>query len=178
MSIVNLKRDGFWTTLKSTDEVAVATERQVNTETLYMSGDATVYDEFISARFQHTVAPTISANHFTSIGGYIRQPESETVPYRVKACANPTYQICAVGIGYAPATPTGTDDEIDPVAIFPFEDCFDELFMIPALDSGDSLYGRSLAFALICYYSAGFLSGGISVQRLATAPPQFSQSVS
>lgn len=177
MSIVNTDRDFFATTLKDTDELGLGTVTLVSTNSVTVNANATVYDGNASCRFDKTSAPTIAANSWAGIASYIRPPDVEAVPYRVKAYGNPTYQILAVGIGYCPASPTGTNDVIDPVAVFPFETKFDELFMIPSLDSADPYYGRSLAFCLICYYSAGFLSGGLSVQNLSTVPPMYSASV-
>jgi hypothetical protein len=173
MSLTNLQRDGFHTTLKDADEIAWSAERTIVTETLQMNSSGIVNDDYFAARPEVAAVPmTVTAGKIVSIGGFIRQPMSDRSPYRVKCKAGSANGVYALGIGYAPATLIATNAVIDPVAFFPFNHDLDEVFMIDKLPDGDALEDRALAFALCCIFNnAGYFPGGISVQNLSISPP-------
>ena len=177
MSIVNIDRDGFWSTLHAADEIAFSTEGLISAGSIKLNSDGTVYDEYGTARADHDTVPTVTAANWRAVGCLMTPPQDETVPYRVKVNANSTNFVAHLGIGYAPASPTGSDDVISDVAVFHVQNELDGLFMIPALDSGHADYGKALAFCYIITYNTGAYGvGGISVQRLGTAPPPFTPS--
>ena len=174
-NLVNLDRDGFFTTLKTADELSWSTGVAVG-DTINCNSSGTVNAIYGSARSDKSVAPSITAGQWEAIGVLMEPPKDDMVPYRLKAYTNTAYNVLEIGIGYAPSSPTGSDDAITPLAVFPMtHNCFDEIFMIPALDSGDGDYGKAICFLGAVTFNTGSTPANfaLSVQRLATAPPPY-----
>lgn len=162
-----------------------ATETLLTTDALNIMADPSVYDDVAEA----VVAPgsqlTISANSKKAMGCYIYQPVADRVPYRIKAhmaLAASGFRL-AIAIGYAPASPTGSDDAISSARYIPFTGEFDDLILVPAQGSGDTYFGRALAVAIVWITSGtgittAYFDGHLSVQRLATKPPTMHNAVS
>lgn len=172
-NVVNIQRDSFWTTLKDTDEVAFSTESLISGGSLKVNGDSTVYDDKISVRPAHDTVPVVTAGtSWEAIGGYLSPGYDDNTPYRVKLNMNSVNFVGGIAVGYAPASITGTDDVIDPVAVFHVQNNFDEVLMLPHLESGDTYYGRAICFAFFITYNTGaYGSGALSVQKLSVKPP-------
>lgn len=174
-NITNIQRDGNWcdphaTEITWSSDIAVGANLQIN-------ADSTVYD---AKAFATAAKTTISvATGWRGIGCYVKAPVADTVPYRVKGFYISSQLVCAIGVGYGPASPTGTDDVITPVRIIPIPaGHFDELIMVPALDSSHADYGKPLAICMaLTYATGGYGHAHLSVQRLATTPPGIASSV-
>lgn len=180
-NIVNLQRDGSFQDVQSAavQWSASTINQEANAG---FNADPTVYDTYARVHTPFGDTVTIGTNEHVGVGLYIRQPGSSMVPYRVKAHAQSNNQavefILAVGIG--PASPTGLNDFMSPWNPIPFRRDIDELIMVPALPDGDPLINNPMAFAVLAYGEAGpeAINVNLSVQSLATAPPQFAQSTS
>ena len=138
-----------------------------------------------TAQIDSTSTYSITADTAKSIGVLMMPPEGDRVPYRIKAsisCGVPDL-LAYIGIGYAPASPTGSGDSIDEPIWLPFDTMFDDTVIVEALDSGDGNYGRALAIALIAGADATGISaesivGHLSVQNLGVKPPTMQNAVS
>ena len=176
MSIVNLRRDGLFTNLEDTNESAWSTQFVTTGNSFLMNaGDATVYDDFAVAKADKSTGVTVAAASWKAIGCYMSQPGKDRVPYRVKAYAKSlsTLTNFILGIGYGPASITGTDDTITPFSGIPFGYAIDEVIMVPALPDGDPLEDRALAFGILLGEATGQLVyAHLSVQKLSVAAPQ------
>lgn len=174
MSIVNLQRDGFWVPSAHSQNVQWGDQQAVNTTSLDVNADATVYED--AAKVWAMSAHTITAGQWRGIGAYIKQPVIDNVPYRVKAYADQDLRPLLI-VAIAPATITGSDDHVTPLIVCPFDDGkVDELFMVPVIPTFED---RALCFAIAATQSsANEEIAALSVQRLATAPPTMAQSVS
>lgn len=180
MSIINLQRDAHFSGPEKT-EIAWGAKTTVD-ETLPLKTDAdsTVYDIYSSARCSRDLALTLGSSlEIQTFGLFMRPPGSELTPYRVKcrAVGNKAGPHFLLSIGYAEDAITGTDDEITFYQLYPFDYKLDELFLIePQVTVGTApiFFGISV-MGLV---TTGNMFANISVQRLATSPPQFSQSVS
>ncbi len=179
MSIVNLQRDAFFSNQEKTS-LSFSVAQPFDETDFNMNADATVYDSYATARSNRLNALTLaSADDCEAIGLYMRPPGSELTPYRVKcyAGADDVLVKFRLIIGFAEGTISGANDVITHFLTFPFDTNLDELFMLePAGTTGDS----PIAFGIMLrgVYTDAHADVSLSVQRLATSPPQFSQSVS
>lgn len=178
--IINLQRDGVFLdpaqqTFQFASEVAIGNYVDIE-------GDPTVYDDYSTVLSDYTTNPGTTAGNWRAVGCYIRPPGVDRTPYRIKAnMTNDSDLESIVGIGFGPTSPTGSGDRIQPVRPMPFYKRFDDVIMLPAVPETDPNYGKPLCVCLIIQGSnAGGTKayGNLSVQRLATAPPTFAQSVS
>jgi hypothetical protein len=178
-SPVNITRDGLWCTLVDADEIAWSTELAISPNGhLNVNGDGSVHDDVLRVRPQRGAVPSITAANWRAVGGMLPAPENEPAAYRVKTAMNHVNQVLHLGIGYAPASPTGSDDLVEELAVFPLLHNENNLFMIEPLDSSHALYGRALYFALIISSNTSYFTfGGMSVQRLSTRAPQYAKSI-
>ena len=179
-TLTNLDRDCFHTTLKDTDELSFSTQSLISGGSVLLNSTGSVNDVFGSARSDHTTIPAVTAGNWRAIGVLMEEPLQDRVPYRVKLYTNSASGIVHLGIGYAPSSPTGSDDTIDPVAQFSVTNNYlDEIFLIPALDSGDGDYGKALAFCgMITYNTADYCQVSLSVQKLDVGFPQYNRAIS
>lgn len=180
MSIVNLQRDAAFVELEKAP-VEWGTKTTIDeTNPLKADADPTVYDIYAVARSDRSVTTTVStALEIYTFGLFMRGPGVELTPYRVKARAqaNKAGATHLLAIGYAEDTITGTDDEITFFQHFSFIHYLDELFLIkPPVSVGD----KPLFFGISTMGAASVAThyANLSVQRLSTSPPSFSQSVS
>lgn len=181
----NIQRDGIWIKPNTASDLTWPTPTLHTATEKLANADSTVYDR--SAQF-HTGMGALALNggYSETVGCYIKQPLVDNTPYRVIASAEVIGQqdniySTFLTIGYAPSSPTGTDDSIEECYSIPFKGCFDGLIMVPNLSSGDTFYGRALFIGVSIGVDAN-LSGqyGLcagSVQRLATSPPTLAQAV-
>ncbi len=181
MSIVNLQRDALFVATEAAPIVWGALDGFSEAGGTTVNADPTVYDDFARVRSSRDTAVILNAAESRTIGLYIRPPGPGLSPYRVKAYADTvdrTVQFHLV-MGFAPDTITGTGDVIVAVETvglaWPWK--IDELVMMPQeiLATEKALFfGIMMKGACNVPHSTVTLS----VQRLATAPPQFDQSVS
>lgn len=175
----NIQRDGTWIEPKTADDLSWPNASTITAATYTANAKSTVFVDKANAHARANM--TLSAGQLELIGVYLLAPDGDNVPYRVKAdlCVvgqSGTFNNQAVIVGYGPASPTGTNDTIDEPYIITFDQQrFDDLIMVPALDSGDPNYGRPLFFGVA--HLAGQAVAGlevcahISVQNLAVKPP-------
>ena len=184
---INVQRDGFWIEPKTADELSWPTATAVTAATYKANAKTAVHVDKAQAFARSDM--TLSADQIELIGIYMTPPVGDNVPFRVKASMGQliggaaAHTQCIV-VGYGPASLTGSDDEIDEPYIIPFLHGvgFDELVIVPALDSGDGNYGNPL------FFGVGFLAGSaqagiwttacISVQNLGVKPPTMQNAVS
>ncbi len=180
MSIVNLQRDAVFVSPEQAI-VDFGSPGAINESTDVLADtDGIVYDTYHSARNSTSTSATFANDTLAAtLGILMRPPGSELTPYRVKCYgqgSDPLFRFSLV-IGYAEGTITGTDDVITFPMLYSFEKQLDELFLLePAGTTGTSPIFFGIAIQGIV--TAAVLQVQLSVQRLATAPPQFSQSVS
>lgn len=183
MSLTNIQRDSFWADLEETIDVqmgttftpigALTTDREI-----IMNADATVQPAVAKAKLSKVTAYTVPAASYGAFGCYMAPPKTDAVPYRVKAYAHGLQSpSCALGVGYAEASPNGVNDVLYPCIILPFDDKVDDIVIVPKIEDTDPLYGRAIGFAiLVGECTSDIVLAQLSVQRLATSPPQFAQS--
>lgn len=184
--IVNLSRDAIHVPYSVGDAgISLATQSAMSGVNALLNSDGVVRDAVAYAQIEHASTYTISTLNKRCAGVLMRAPASDNTPYRVKAYAQ-TGQgndvSFGIVLGIAPTSPTGSDDTLTNVDYIPFDGKFDDLIMVPNLDDGDVDYDKAIAFGIYCYSETGISSqhifGHLSVQRLATRPPTFAQSVS
>ena len=127
----------------------------------------------------------ITAGSWYGSGLLMSFPVVDDTPYRVKVHAFAANSDMMVFTGYAPAAPTGAGDLIAKPVFFPLTDSqnangkFDEILLMPGLESGDSDFGKPIAFGIVISpYSTVFPTWHMSVQNLAKTAPQFAASMS
>lgn len=176
MSVINIARDAIWTELKDASDLSWSADVALGSS-FQMSSDGVVYDVTAFAKTKNIVSVTVG---YRSIGVLMKQPSVDTQPFRIKACTNAGATICGIGIGYAPASPTGSNDVITPFVYIPSDGQFDEVVMVPALPKGDALEDRAIAVAVLMNFaSAGADTyAHLSVQRLGVKPPMFAKAIS
>ena len=86
-------------------------------------------------------------------------------------------------VGYAPASPTGSDDVIDQPYFIPFNQGeFDDVIIVPKLLDADPNFGRALYIGVVFCPGTTVSSlpaiGHISVQNLGIKPPTMHWAVS
>lgn len=129
------------------------------------------------------LAPTHANGNWAGAGVYLDPPASDDTPYRVKGrirCSNAAAYEVFVVVGYAPATITGSGDTVTVAISVPVNGEFDEVVLMPKLNSGDANFERPLAFVMAVGQASGTekFDGYMSVQKLSTASPQYASSVS
>jgi hypothetical protein len=179
----NIQRDGIWTDPRSTkliwpaESAAVPASISVNAKTSVHTDAAEV-----------CIEDTDSITGGTQVGAgiYINPPVGDNTPYRVKASLrinqSATDFSTYIVIGYGPVSPTGSADAIVIPLRTPFKDSIDELFMVPALDSGDAYFGRPLFVGISLETGTTITNKRIvahlSVQSLGISPPTMQNAVS
>lgn len=178
----NIQRDGIFTDLEAT-HYNWATATTTTGDTVKVNGDPSVYVDkaFVKSDRGATCAP--SATTLQAIGCFIQQPIGDRTPYRVKvSCPIADADGKAfIVIGYAPASPSGSDDILaaNENALIPFENTFDDLIIIPSLPEGDALEDRALCFGIaVTGAFSEQLPAHLSVQNLGVKPPTMHNSIS
>ena len=127
---------------------------------------------------------TIGGANWYASGLLIARPGVDASPFRVKVSTESFHPQWLV-MGYAPASPTGTNDQIDlctfiPVGTETYDTyCYDDVIRWPAVLEGDPYYDRALFFGLITRsYSNHITSYHLSVQNITQTPPQYAASAS
>lgn len=165
MNLKNIARDSYWmTSLKSADSIAWTTTSG------NMATSGTVNADVASVQ----TSGSSGGSGIFGVGVLMDPPESEYVPYRVKAYM-PTVDHMLLQMGYAPATPTG-DDVVAEVKYFHLVGELDEIIMFPPLETTDTYYGRALMIGLASSSVVSSLCH-LSVQKLDVSPPQFGVAV-
>jgi hypothetical protein len=163
MNLKNISRDSFWIkSMAQADRIGFSTDN-VNI-TFNSSGTVNAVSEGIV-----TVGNSSGSNK-RGVGIMMDPPTEEIVPYRVKVRTGEAAQLA---IGYAPVTPSGTDDLITEPLVIKFSGYLDEIFMIPY---NSSYPGRALVFAIIAEAQTLYYCG-MSVQKLDVVPNQFGLAV-
>lgn len=184
-SAKNVQRDCTWIEPKTADELTWPTASAPDAATITANAKTATHVDKANAYTRATA--TIAAGTLEVIGVYMNPPEGDNTPYRVKASVvadgvGKTTTAPMIVIGYGPASPTGSNDSIDEPYLIPFtEDC-DDIFMVPALDSGDGNYGNPL-FIGVGMMALSAISGlnvvaHISVQHMGVKPPTMQMAVS
>lgn len=184
MSIKNISRDGIYTELSNSQKVAWSTGNANTVVDFLVNGPTAVAIDFNQVSSQSHVNTSITGQNKKAIGVFINQPVRDRVPYRVKAyAAGPDSGVTfLIGVGYAPASITGSDDIISEPLYLPFNNKFDDLIVVEEEEEGDTYYGRPLCFAVVAQSNnAGigdFLRAHISVQNLGVKGPTMQNAVS
>ena len=182
----NISRDATWIEPKTADDLTWPTQTAQNSATVTVNAKTAVHTDKANATCR--AAMTVSSQFLECIGVYMQAPVGDNVPYRVKADLvvvgqSGTFNNQAVVVGYGPASPTGTNDTIDEPYFITFDQQrFDDLIIVPALDSGDPNYGRPL-FVGVAHLAGQAVSGlycfaHVSVQNLGVKPPTMQNAVS
>lgn len=183
----NIQRDATWIIPDDTvDLTAWPSATNLNTGQVFANAKTAVHPDVGSCQIRRQM--TLAQDQLECVGVYMDPPRGDNTPYRVKAnltMVGMSGTICngAIVVGYAPASITGSDDIIDNVNIITFDqEPYDDVIMVPPLDSGDSNYGRPLFFGVA--HLAGQAATNIyafaylSVQNLAIKPPTMQNAIS
>lgn len=165
MNLVNLARDSFWfaPSIKQADKIGWST-----------SGSSRMNSDGLVKNVVGCVRSTGSSStgQTNGVGVFMKAPTLDIIPFRVKAHVQDQGNSLRLLIGYAPATITGTNDDLLEPNTIVIHDNFDEIFMVPNVASGDTYYERPIGFAV----QADNVTAAnvyMSVQNLAVAPPPF-----
>ena len=183
----NIQRDGLWTKPDSSEDLSFGASVLVSAAP-QVNSDGAVHVDYAQAHSIRTATFTTSGvDHCRCMGVLMQPPDGDNTPYRVKASAHiqslaDYSEWHAIVVGYAPASPTGSNDQVAQSYWIPFKKHFDDLIMVPALDSGDPNFGRALVIAVamcpgpaITNYTA---QAQLSVQNLGIKPPTMQNAVS
>ena len=183
----NIQRDCHFVQPLTSGRVVFSTAVAIGSPTANMNSSGSASVDFASEQANQDSTKSIATNSLSCIGVLMNPPDADRVPYRVKARAI-AWDVSirfAIVVGYAPASPSGSDDTIDEVVYLPFPfdgNEFDECLIIEALDSGDGNYGRAVAIGIAAINVGGstvndYLVGHISVQNLSVRPPTMAQAI-
>jgi hypothetical protein len=178
----NIQRDGIWTNSLAA-KLTWPTETVRSAGNILVNAKTAVHSDVADAAVGEFA--TITAGYREAIGVYMQEPIGDNAPYRVKASLDIQTTLVDIAshliIGYAPASITGADDDVNQVYVIPIFNSIDELIMVPNLVSGDTYFGRPLFFGIALDASSALTAratGQISVQRLAVKPPTMQNAVS
>ena len=171
--IVNIQRDGCWTNPDTTDNLTWSSAFTMGSTTPVFNNSGSVNVDVGTA---HSVATaTYSAGQAEAIGVLMNQIPDDNLPFRVKA----SVQLGgAVIIGYADASPSGTDDTINEAYYIPFVYVLDEVIMVPYDSNYDE---RAICIAVAPQAGSGSSQvqiAQLSVQSLSVKPPTMLNAVS
>lgn len=172
----NLQRDMFHVrdTANYSWGVPSPGSSQINVQT-----NGLVY--FDSGQIQTKIqSPSISANNWAGVGVLMDPARENPIPYRVKAYMTTQHRQAYIVVGYSGQNTS--NPTLYNVIQFPIETNFqfDEIIVMPALDSNDQYYDRPIGFALACGENQNNqkAEGIISVQKLSEQPPRYASSTS
>lgn len=155
--------------------------------TIKMNSSAIVNQDIGSAFNPYYLSAAVSGNNYWRGAGLLMSaPVVDKTPYRIKAYCITRTAHGFVFAGYAPASPTGTNDTITSVVSWPIScidsnevGMFDEVVLMPGLQQGDPDFGKPIAFGIACQNNQNaVIRFNISVQNLAKTAPQFAASMS
>ena len=187
MNLTNLLRDlthvtpgagfiGLGSTVRT-----IGSQININTDGVVHQVSASNADGNIQAGQKGTTSQWVGT------GLYMSQPIVDATPYRVKAYVTTHLCEALVIVGYAPNTPTGTNDLITDIVSFPLTAAgttesakFDEIILMPGLSESDPDYGKPIAIGLafMSANNAAYVRWNISAQNLSKTAPQFAASMS
>ncbi len=179
----NIQRDGIWIEPEGT-AIAWSTAFSVSGAAIYNSSAVVFTDQASVASTSGAVTTTV--NQMVAVGINISKIGTDNIPYRVKASvaafgASSNDVNALIIVGYAIASPTGSDDIINNPYFIPFQGSIDELILVPPPISG-ALADRALVIALAVTGDSGLSSkpvlGALSVQNLGVKPPTMQNAVS
>lgn len=180
----NIQRDCTFAQPLTSGLLDFATESTLNQPTCLMNSSGSTNVDFASCQSDHTATYSLTAANKRALGVLMQPPVADRVPYRIKASAINPYVATkfAIVIGYAPASPSGSDDSIDEPVYIPFTEVFDDTVIVETLDSGDGNYGRALAIGVAMIADATGLTTDpvlvhLSVQNLSVKPPTMAQAI-
>lgn len=169
----NIARDGYWTNPDDTDNLTWSSAFTAGGGLEVFNNSGTV--NLVEAAVQSVATATYSAGQVEAIGCLMNQVPGDNIPFRVKGCVQLGGHVI---VGYADASPTGSDDNINEAFYIPFVYKIDDVIMIPY----DSNYdGRAICIAIAPQAPSGSAStqiASLSVQNLAVAPPTILKAVS
>jgi hypothetical protein len=180
----NIQRDGVYVDLDVSESVAFSSNLALTSTDLYINGPAAVQVDVARVQATPNVVTNVTASNRKAIGCYIQAPIGDRTPYRVKAFAEGAngYSGFGIAVGYAPPSPTGSDDQIVEPVYFPFFKTFDDLIFIEPEAEGDTYEDRALCFALVIQGNASgvadYIFAYLSVQNLGVKPPTMQNAVS
>lgn len=186
MSKVNVQRDGYYTHPDENVDVQTwSSTRVFGAYEARSNSDGTTYYDFGFAQGDPEAGYSITANQYIAVGVIMQGPTGDRTPYRVQAYCDimeetySTYKGLVI-VGWAPSSPTGSDDQIEQARYFPFVGKFDELLIIEPHET--TYANRALYFAVAAYSPGGVTSkniaGSISVQNMGVKPPTMQNAVS
>lgn len=177
MSLTNISRDGIHV-LPQRGKYAPSNEVTLISNTLQVNADPAVYSDIASAKLAHNTM-ALTAQNWKAIGCYMKQPNEDKTPFRVKASCLDGFEPALV-IGYAPAIITGTDDLIYKLTSIPFHQNLDEIIMLDPVDADHGDGGKAICFALALTSTVSDkrLLGTLSVQNLGISPPPHAKGIS
>lgn len=186
MTPVNIQRDGLWIEPNASNLQAWSTELAITNSVCWVSGPTSVHVDKANVQSDHTATVSVAVGNERCIGVHMQQPVADNTPYRIKASiSSPSekdYDVQgSIVVGFSPASITGSDDIMSAPYYIPFHNTIDEMIMVPALDSGDPNYGRSLCIAVAIQpavaYTTQVVLAQLSVQNLAVKAPTMQYSV-
>lgn len=162
MNLKNISRDAFWiNALETTSKINFSTTTQE------IATNGTV-NQVVGSVASADVSGT-GGNY--GVGVLMDSNDEERTPYRVKAYV-PTNDNVYIIVGYAPASPTGSDIPEQPWMMHMVGE-FDEIIMLPATTT---YAGRAIMFGIKTELVA-IQHAVLSVQKLDVSPPQFAIAV-
>lgn len=178
-NLTNLQRDMLHTSPETDQRCSFPPGVTIGSNTINNSASDPAVKQSIGYAISLGQTTNVSAGQWTGIGCYMTPPEFDAECYRVKAYAEKGVDMY-VFWGFAPASPTGTEDLIDEVQAIPMlNGQIDEVIRFEPPDQSGQYAGRPVCIGIAAGENAtGRIGGHITVQRLSTASPQYSSSVS
>lgn len=175
MSIVNIQRDGFWLTLDTASDLTWGGNESITVTNPQFNNSGIVNTDVGKAFVKQ--AKTAAAEEYFAIGVLMAQTPGDNTPFRIKADVAGPDGGGAIIVGYADASPTGTNDHINEPQWLAFVDTFDDVVIVP---DNPTYADRALCVALAATSSptATTVIGSLSVQALAIKPPTMQNAVS
>ena len=108
--IKHIQRDGVYVNLADSLKAAWSSDSPNTNQSFIINGPAGVEDKQNSVQSEDNVVKAVAASNKSGIGLYMTQPVNDRYPYRVKAYAAAAsgHEEFMLGVGYAPASPTGS----------------------------------------------------------------------
>lgn len=163
----NIQRDAIWINPDTTDNVGWGSQFSPVAATPVFDNSGSVNVDYGVAQMRENA--TITAGNVVAAGVLMDKIAGDNVPFRIKACVQLGGSII---VGWADASPTGSDDNINDAFFIPFVYTFDDLIMVP---DSDTYTDRSLCVAIAPQPPSGLsaspLVATLSVQSLGVKPP-------
>lgn len=161
----NIQRDSYWLNPDTTDNLTWGNNQAIDIAIPDFNNSGS---ENIVVGTAHAIAQTsINANQMACIGVLMKQVPGDNTPFRIKASVEDSGMII---VGYADASPTGTNDNINEAYRIPFDKSFDDCVMVP-YDSSYETRSLCVAVGSMKQVTSDEVIGCISVQNLGINPP-------